>query len=157
LEGQVPGKHRKRVLAVASGGGHWEQMMLLRPAWQDHEVHYATTLRGLGERAQLGNAHYVPDCNRNAKFKMIRSAAALMLLILRIRPHIIVTTGALPGLLALVIGKHLGARTIWIDSVANAEEMSLAGQRAQKHADLWLSQWPGVAQRSGARYAGSVL
>ena len=147
----------KRVLAIASGGGHWEQLMLLRPAWVDADVHYATTLKGLAERAELNNAHYIPDCNRNEKVKIVLTTAAVTLLLMRIQPKIIISTGALPGLIALMIGKRLGARTAWIDSVANVEEMSLAGQRASRHSDLWISQWPKVAKRAGAEHAGSLL
>ena len=46
---------------------------------------------------------------------------------------------------------------MWIDSVANAEEMSMAGRMAKSYADCWVSQWPGVAEATGARYFGSVL
>ena len=33
---------RRRVLAVASGGGHWVQLMRLRPAFEGTDIHYAT-------------------------------------------------------------------------------------------------------------------
>jgi UDP-N-acetylglucosamine:LPS N-acetylglucosamine transferase len=131
--------------------------MLLRPAFEGNEVHYATTLKGLSERAEIRNASWIPDCNRNSKGEILYSAIRIALLLIRLRPSVVISTGALPGLLALIIGKRLGARTIWVDSVANAEEMSLAGQRARSFADLWMSQWPEVAAASGAEYAGSVL
>lgn len=131
--------------------------MLLRQAWKGLDVHYATTLSGLAERSGVRNVHLVPDCNRSSRLAILRTAVATLLLLLRLRPDVIVTTGALPALLAIAIGKRLGAATIWVDSVANAEEMSLAGQRAEKHADLWMSQWPDVAEAHGADYAGSVL
>jgi hypothetical protein len=51
----------------------------------------------------------------------------------------------------------LGARTIWVDSVANAEEMSMSGKLARRFAHLWLSQWEHVAGAEGAEYAGAVL
>jgi hypothetical protein len=51
----------------------------------------------------------------------------------------------------------LGARTIWIDSIANVEELSLSGRRIGKHAHLWLTQWPHLAAPGGPRYEGSVL
>ncbi len=66
--------------------------------------------------------------------------------VLRERPHVVVTTGASVGYFALRAGKILGARTVWIDSIANAEAISLAGQRACKYADLWLTQWPELAR-----------
>jgi hypothetical protein len=63
----------------------------------------------------------------------------------------------MPGLFAIVIGKKLGARTVWVDSIANAEELSMSGVLARPHASMWLSQWPAVAEANGAEYAGSVL
>lgn len=142
---------------VASAGGHWQQLMLLREATDGHHVEYATTLAGLAEQWQLKHVHLVPDCNRTNWIAMIRSAIAITLVLWKVRPTIVVTTGALPGLLALALGRKFGARTVWVDSVANAEEMSLAGVKAKKYADLWLTQWPEVARTTGAGFAGSVL
>jgi hypothetical protein len=113
-------------------------------------------MTGFADRAGV-DAVIVPDCNRNQPVRSMCCAAALLWLILRLRPRAIITTGALPGLFAIAIGKRLGARTMWIDSVANAGEMSLAGQSARRYADVWLTQWPQVAAASGAEYAGSVL
>lgn len=148
---------QKRVLAVASAGGHWEQLLLLRDAFEGCEVTYMTTMRGLGERAGLAGVHIVPDCNRDrpvlAAWAIIRIASHIM----RLRPHVVISTGAMPGLIAIAIGRMLGARTAWVDSIANAEEFSMSGAKAHRHADLWLSQWQSVASASGAEYAGSVL
>ena len=63
----------------------------------------------------------------------------------RVRPDVILTTGAAPGYFAIRIGKLIGARTMWLDSVANVEQLSLSGERVGKHADLWLTQWPHLA------------
>ena len=37
------GEYTKRVLAVASGGGHWDELMLLRPTLEQYNVQYVTT------------------------------------------------------------------------------------------------------------------
>ncbi|QXT35547.1 glycosyltransferase [Sphingomonas sanguinis] len=147
----------KRVLAIASGGGHWEQLQLLRGAFDGHDVHFATTLAGLGERAGLTRVTIVPDCNRNEPVRAVASLFAILRLLVRVRPAVVISTGALPGVIALALGRRLGARTIWVDSIANAETMSMAGLKAKRYADLWLSQWPDVAREFGAEYAGSVL
>jgi UDP-N-acetylglucosamine:LPS N-acetylglucosamine transferase len=83
--------------------------------------------------------------------------AQVFLAVARQRPDWVVTTGAAPGYFALVAGKLLGARTIWIDSVANVEELSLAGRKARRWATHWLTQWPQLASPSGPTYLGSVL
>jgi len=150
-------QNRPKVVAVASGGGHWEQMVLLSEAFADADTTFVTTLDGLGERAGLKNVRVVPDCNRNQPIQAARCAVALLMLLLRIRPDVLISTGALPGVIAMVIARRLGARTVWVDSIANAEEPSMAGRKAKSHAVLWLSQWPDVAAHEGGRYAGSVL
>ncbi len=147
----------KRVLAIASGGGHWQQLMLLRPAFEAAEVMYVTTLPGLADQFGASPSVLVPDANRNEPVAVLRVALALFWLMLRWRPNAVISTGALPGVIALALGRLLGARTVWVDSVANAEAMSLSGRIARRFADEWLSQWPHVAAAEGATYAGSVL
>lgn len=147
---------RPKLLAIASGGGHWEQLMLVRDAFADAETSFVTTMPGLAERSGL-TAYLVPDCNRNEKVKAAQCALKLLWLILRLRPDAIVSTGALPGFFAIAIGRKLGAKTLWVDSVANAEEMSMAGRLARNHADRWFSQWPAVAEAAGAEWHGAVL
>lgn len=77
---------------------------------------------------------------------------------LRFRPDTVVTTGAAPGLIAIFLGKLLGATTIWIDSMANCDEMSLSGRLAERYCDLWLTQWPHLLRNdSKLKYFGAVL
>ncbi len=152
------GLARPLVLAISSGGGHWIQLLRLRPAFDGCDVVYATVKEGY--RSDLdANArfHVVPDGNRWNKWNLLRSAACILFLLLRLRPDAIVTTGAAPGYFALRIGKWLGARVVWIDSIANAEELSMSGRKAGRIADLWLTQWPHLARDGGPQCFGSVL
>ena len=150
-----PGE-RRRILAVASSGGHWVQLRRLRPAFEGHDVAYITTDRG--HRAEVGGArfHTVVDANRSNKLTLARSALKIAWVLLRERPHVVVSTGAAPGYLALRGAKLLGARTVWIDSVANVEELSLSGQMSSTTADLCLTQWPHLAD-GPVGYEGAVL
>lgn len=147
----------RRILAVASGGGHWQQLMLLRPAFDGQRTFFLTTLAGLPEQYRATPAAIVPDCNRDEKLSILRTTLALTGHLLRYRPDVVISTGALPGVIALALGRGLGARTIWVDSVANAEEMSMSGKLARRVAHLWMSQWEHVAAAAGAEHAGAVL
>ena len=146
-----------RILAVASAGGHWQQLNKLAGAFDGSKTHFVTTKAGLPEEFGIASASIVRDCNRNEKGAMLVCALQLLAVIVRQRPQVIITTGALPGLIALALGKLVHARTIWVDSVANGEELSMSGAKAHRVADLWMSQWPHVAEATGARYEGSVL
>ena len=145
-----------RVLAVASGGGHWEQMMLLRPALEKFDVTFATTDIGLGEREGLRGVLVLQDTNRDRPLDGLRCVAGAIRAVAAVRPQVVVTTGALPGLIVLIAARVWGARTVWIDSVANSEKPSVSGRVARRFASLWLTQWEHLAHRSG-EYAGNLL
>jgi hypothetical protein len=150
-------KKRPKVLAISSGGGHWVQLLRLRPAFEGCDVTYATVREGY--RADVGEAEFrlIPDSNRSTKRALIRSAFAILLLLMREKPDVVITTGAAPGYFGVRLGKWLGARVIWLDSVANAEELSMSGEKAGSFVDLWLTQWPHLARDGGPKCFGSVL
>lgn len=154
------------VLAISSTGGHWVQLLRLMPAWDGCEVHYACTspdhegrVRMLaGQRRQrVAGYHALTDANRWTKLKLVRQMLEVVALVVQLRPDVVITTGASAGYFAIRAGRLIGARTCWIDSIANAEELSLSGARAGQHADLFLTQWPGVAREGGPIYLGAVL
>lgn len=153
----MPLPKRKKILAVASGGGHWHQLQILKTAFEDHDVNYVTTLEGLTEQSGVKNTSVVPDCNANEIFKALTCAVVMFRLMISVRPDVVISTGALPGFLALAIGKLMGKRTLWIDSLANAEEYSKAGRYARYVADLRFTQWRTVAENEGGEFAGNLL
>ena len=146
-----------RVLAISSGGGHWVQLLRLRPAFEGCSVSYATVREGYRSEIAGADFHLIPDCNRWNKLAVVKSAAAILILLLRLRPDVVVTTGAAPGYFGARFGKVLGARVVWVDSVANVEELSMSGQKAGSFVDLWLTQWPHLACEGGPRFLGNVL
>jgi UDP-N-acetylglucosamine:LPS N-acetylglucosamine transferase len=147
---------QKRILAVSSGGGHWEQLMILSAALDSCNVTYATTIEGLAERVGK-TAVIVNDCNRNKPIASMKCMLDTFGLVRRVTPAVVISTGAAPGLFAIIFGKLLGAKTIWIDSVANSEKMSMSGKIAGKLADLCLTQWQHLETGKGPRFLGSVL
>lgn len=148
----------KRILAVASGGGHFVQLRRMRPAWEGCDTHYLTTLAEYAAELEPGaRLHLVNDANRWDKIGIARMALRVAWTLVRVRPDVIISTGAAAGYFALRFGKLIGARTIWVDSIANAEEISMTGKMVRKYADLWLTQWPELAHEDGPHHAGSVL
>ncbi len=147
----------KRVLAIASGGGHWQQLMRLRPAFENQDAVYVTTNPAYAVDVPDSDLFVVTDANRDRPLKLIRLAFEVLLRIVKIRPDVVISTGAAPGLFAIIFGRCLGARTIWVDSVANAEALSLSGRVALKFAHIALTQWPHLAQAGGPQYQGSIL
>lgn len=147
----------KRILAVASGGGHWVQLLRLRPAFAGCDVTYVTV--SAAYRSDVGDArfHVINDATRWDKVGLVKMALTLAWIVLSTRPHVVISTGAAPGYFAIRMARMLGARTIWLDSIANVEEISMTGAIVGKHANLWLTQWPHLARPEGPACKGAVL
>ena len=150
-------KPRKKVLAVASGGGHWIQLLRLTPAFVDSEVVFVGVSSSYRSQVAKYKFYSVNDGTRWNKIGLIKSAFKLAWLNWKEKPDVVVSTGAAPGYLAIRLGRLFGAKTIWLDSMANVESLSMSGAMVGRHADLWLTQWPDLERPEGPYYRGSVL
>lgn len=146
----------KRVLAIASGGGHFVQLLRLRPAWDGHHVTYATVHAASAADVAPAPLLTFRDVSRADLWRLPFALWDVAGILLRVRPQVIITTGALPGLVALVLARPFGVRTLWIDSIANSEELSGSGHQAGKVATKVVTQWPALAE-APVEHWGSVL
>ena len=154
-------RRRKVLLAVASAGGHWMQLRRLDEVCRKYDTVFVTTKADYREAVVGYRFFQVKDVNRWKKWLIPLASLQLFWIVWRVRPDAILSTGALPGLLALFWGRVFGARGIWLDSIANSEELSMSGRFAGKIAGLWLTQWEELAgegsDSSKPEYAGKVL
>ena len=147
----------KKILAVSSGGGHWVQLRRAIPAFEGHRVVYVTIDPIYAADVPGARLHIVNDATRWDRWGSLRLALRMLWIVLRERPDAVISTGAAPGCFAIVFGRLLGARTIWLDSIANVEAMSMSGNLVRRWSQLWLTQWPHLAREGGPEYAGKVF
>lgn len=145
-----------RVVAISSRGGHWIQLLRLRDAFSEQDVTYVTTVPEY--RSMVGDSDFriVTEASRKTKFRMVLMALQVLWILVRVRPSAIVTTGAAPGFIAIWFGRRLGIRTLWVDSIANADEMSMSGKLALQHADTVLTQWEHLSS-DHVQFHGAVV
>lgn len=148
---------KKIILAVASAGGHWIQLLRLKPAFADHVVIYASTNKSNHVDVEGSSFYCFVDANRKTWWNFFTMVFQAFRIIYRTRPSIIVTTGAAPGLMLLIVGRFFRTKNIWLDSIANVEKLSTSGRFARYFSDLYLTQWPDLAQPDGPSFNGSVL
>jgi len=146
-----------RLLVGASGGGHWIELLRLRPAFAGFDVAYVSTFDSYAEVVSGQRYYTVPDASR---FRL-KTFAPVFVRALRIlwkeRPAAILTTGSAPMLPFIVLGRLFAAKTIWIDSIANAEHISTSGRIAKRFAHCCLAQWPDVAVDEGIEFWGNII
>lgn len=152
------GHRRKRVLAISSGGGHWVQLLRLSPAFVHQRTTFVTVREDYRVDVPDGAAfRVIVDATRWDKLRFIRMSLQIAAIIARVRPHVVVSTGAAPGVVAIMLARIVRARTVWVDSIANCEELSLSGRQLEGRADLWLTQWEHLATPDGPRFAGATV
>jgi len=145
-----------KILAIASVGGHWVQLLRLRPAFEDSEVVFVSTRPSFATMVEGNKFYSVTDASRWNKFKLVVSFFEIFRIIRKERPGVIVTTGAAPGLLGIFAGKVLGCKTVWVDSIANVEKLSMSGKIAAKVAGRVYTQWEDLAGGKVV-YEGNIL
>lgn len=150
-------QHRKKILAISSGGGHWIQLLRLRPAFKGGDIIFACVRKSYVEDVPGERFVSIADATRWDRWQLLKMLLQVAWLVFVFRPDVVITTGAAPGYAAIRFGKWMRARTIWIDSIANAETMSLSGVKIAQHADLWLTQWSHLAKQEGPHYMGAVI
>lgn len=151
----------KKICFVSSSGGHWEELMCLRPLTKNYASFYVTEHGGQALDSDLDDLYEVPQINRKEKFfvsKFLRLFAQALRILLRERPDFIITTGALAAFPFCLCGKLLHKKIIYIESFARVEGKSLTGKLVYPFADLFIVQWPEMLQfYPKAVYVGGIF
>jgi UDP-N-acetylglucosamine:LPS N-acetylglucosamine transferase len=145
-----------KIIAIASVGGHWVQLLRLLPVFNGMELIFVSTQDSLASTVSGHKFYCIPDGNRWNKLRLIGIFYKIFRIVFIEKPDVIISTGAAPGLMGLAAGKILGIKTIWIESIACAEKLSLSGRLATKFADRIYTQWPHLASDK-VIYAGNIL
>jgi beta-1,4-N-acetylglucosaminyltransferase len=91
---------------------------------------------------------------RRRIWRTLANALQTLAILLRERPALVLSTGADVALPALVLGKLLGARIVFIET-AGTIEPSLTGRLVYPLADLFIVQWPEKLDRFPHAVLGS--
>ena len=148
-----------RICFVASAGGHLTQLLKIVQPVAGHETFVITTSEAVRENLQrFGAVYVVGECNRQHGGRVIRVFVRCLGILRRTRPDVIVSTGAAAGCICCFLGKLMGARVVWVDSITNVERLSLSGRMVRWIADLFLVQWPELARKyRGTEYVGTLV
>ena len=129
-----------RVCLAASGGGHLRQILDLQAVWEKHDYFFITEDTALGRTiAKDHPTRFLPhfawgQVKQGALFTMIgraiRSFAKSAAIIVRERPHVLITTGAGAVYPAVLWARLMGSKVIAMESFARFERPSLFGRLA---------------------------
>jgi len=149
-----------KLCLVCSHGGHFAQMMKLLDAFKSHEF-FIVTFQSEGTK-HLENAYFVKfeGWDSRGKLLLVKTILSSIKILISEKPDIIITTGA--GEIAVpfcYVGKSLGIKIIFIDTLSRITTSSAAGRLIYPVADLFLVQWESLLKEYGpkAKYWGQVI
>jgi UDP-N-acetylglucosamine:LPS N-acetylglucosamine transferase len=148
----------------ASAGGHANELEILlaaaRGIWPVQPSAFVTTMHITADAfIRYGHpVHVIGEADRRKPLDALAVVVRSFLLAWRERPTVVITTGSMPIAMFCLWAKLLGAKIVWIDSIAQIDKMSVSGRLMLRVADLCLVQWPDLVRRHrGAEYCGELL
>ncbi len=148
-----------KLCLVASSGGHLMQLLSLKAAWGQHERFWISFPKddalALLKEERVIWAHH--PTNRNLK-NLIKNIGLAWHILRTEKPDAVISTGAGVAVPFLLIGKMLGIKTVYIESLTRIEGLSLSGKMVYPFVSRFFVQWADLAKRyPKAIYEGQVL
>lgn len=144
-------KRKKRVMFIASTGGHLNELLQLSPIFEKYDYFIVTekTKSNISLRQKYPKrAHFIISgtyTNFKAKliypFKLLLNCFISLFLLIKINPDVIVTTGSHNVGPMCCLGKIFHKKIIFIETIANITSPTRAGRLIYKFADYFIVQW----------------
>lgn len=134
----------KKVLFTASSGGHFEQLMMLKDLINEYDSVVLTEKTKYKVNAYDAKLYTVCQVNRKELlfiFKFVYIFIKTLYIIIKERPDVVISLGALSTIPACIIMKIMKKKVIFIESFAKIDSPTLTGKLVYKFADLFLVQW----------------
>jgi UDP-N-acetylglucosamine:LPS N-acetylglucosamine transferase len=147
------------VLLVASPGGHLLQLLALRGAWRGFSTAWVTLDRADARSLLEHERVYFARGPTNRSFNnLLRNLVVAQRLVRRLRPRVVITTGAGVAVPFAWLAHLTGARVVYVESLSRIDHASMSLRLISPVADRVYGQWPEFAEAvRGARFAGSVF
>ena len=151
---------QKKICLIASSGGHLEQIRQLKKISQKYDCFYVVT-RTKATEAMKQKHYIVSDLVRTNKFvealRMSRMMIEQLVIFLKEKPDVVLTTGAAVAIPMCIIGKIFHKKVIYIESYARMTTPNKTGLLIYKFADLFIIQWEALKKYyPNAVYGGSI-
>ena len=138
----------KKVLFISSTGGHFNELMQLKPLFKQYDYHIITekdkTTENLKKiyKDKLNFLTYGTSSRILVyPFIFIFNCFKSLFYYFKIKPKIIITTGTHTAVPMCYIGKIFGSKIIFIETFANKNTKTLSGKMVYPIADLFIVQW----------------
>lgn len=136
-------KNRK-ICFAASSGGHYEQLMMLRPLMEKYDSFILTEKTQYEARVAGEKTYYLKQVNRKEKtflLRMLQNAFLTFGIFLKEKPNVVICTGVLAMIPMCLLVKLFGGKLIYLESFAKVTSPTETGKLLYRFADQFYVQW----------------
>lgn len=151
---------QKKICFAASSGGHYEQLMMLKPLMEKHKSFIVTEQTAYSTSEDGVKSYYLPQVNRKEKtfvFRMLKNILLSFIIFFKEKPDIVITTGVLATIPIALIAKAFKRKLIYIESFAKVTSPTETGRLLYKFSDQFYVQWEEMLEfYPNAIYLGGI-
>lgn len=133
-----------KICFAASAGGHFEQLMMLKPMMERYDS-FVVTEKTKYDIAPLNIPTYkIHLCNRKELLflpKIFSNTIKSVELMIKEKPDVIICTGVLSMIPLCLFGKLMKKKLIYVESFAKVTSPTMTGKFLYKFADRFYVQW----------------
>ena len=157
-----------KICLECAEGGHLDEILGIMDAFIGHEIFFVTGKAPTTEKLSGKYKVYYVRGQSNIREKwmvffrefvmMFKLTLVSFILLVKERPKIILSTGGGATIPLCYIGKLLGVKIVYMESMARVKKISGTGKIIYPIADLFLVQWKSLLTRyKKAKFWGSVI
>lgn len=153
-------KDNIKICFAASSGGHYEQLLMLKPLMEKYDSFIVTEKTKYS--AELGGekTYYLIQVNRKEMsfaLRMIVNTVKSVKILFHEQPDVIICTGVLAMIPICLLAKMMGKKLIYIESFAKVTSATETGKLLYKFADQFYVQWSSMLSiYPNAIYLGGI-
>ena len=138
-------KQMKKLCFASSSGGHYEQILMLKPLMEKYDSFLMTEKTSYKTEIKGVRTYYLHQVNRKEwlfPLAMIGNSFRSLLVFIKERPDVVITTGVLAVIPMCLLAKLFHKKLIYIESFAKVTSPTETGKLMYKFADQFYVQWP---------------
>lgn len=137
----------KKVMFISSAGGHLAELLQMQKLIDKYDSYVITEKNESTYKLKEVYKNRISFLKQTSRkpllkflFKFSYNIIKSLLIYIKVRPEIIITTGSSCVVPMCYIGKVMGSKIIYIESFARVETLSMTGKGIYKIADLYFVQ-----------------
>ncbi len=151
---------KKKICFAASSGGHYEQLLMLKPLMGRYDSFIVTEKTKYVAEVKGVKSYYLKQVNRREKtfiFSLLANSFMSLRIMIKEKPDVVICTGVLAMIPLCLLAKIFKKKLIYIESFAKVTSPTESGKLLYKYADQFYVQWESMKEIfPDAIYVGGI-